>query len=398
MNKLVIIILLLIALFSCKNKIEENPGFEIKGEIFDAEEGEVIMLQRNPETWAMDTITMSTVSEGKFILKGEIESPSTCYLRFVVNVTYKDNEGNMQQTKIACTDQILVDNVLMHYESWVRDFNTRKMWGNELHTKVYQLIQENPELNKKWRSYQSCGGYLKAKYFEGISKEKQTQLTNERNSLYHKYEEERNIVISSILENDSSFLYKGLLLQAYGINNTQEAYAESIIQELTQHYGEENYLSNILRGILKAAEIKNKTTIGSQYIDVKANDLDGNTLKLSEVVGEGKYVLLDFWASWCNPCLAEFPFLKKDYAKFKTKGFEIFAISIDKKKDAWIKVSKDEEINWINTLVIKDDNAQNAYSVGAIPANFLIGPDGKIIAKNLRREKLEEKLNELFSN
>ena len=114
---------------------------------------------------------------------------------------------------------------------------------------------------------------------------------------------------------------------------------------------------------------------------------------------KGKIVLIDFWASWCGPCRKEIPNMKHDYAEFHDKGFEIFSISIDKSEAAWRKASAKENLPWPNSIKSDDPkkDAQKTYNVSAIPANFLIGPDGTIVARNLRGKMLTKKLEELLN-
>ena len=176
--------------------------------------------------------------------------------------------------------------------------------------------------------------------------------------------------------------------------------AESLIDELSQEYGDDNYHAKYLSVLIEKAKTKNLVAVGKKYVNVETIDIDGKKLNLSSVIGEGKYVLIDFWATWCSPCIAEMPYLLKDYAKYNSKGFEIFAISIDAKKELWETFSETENLPWINTIIQTEEkkNAQLKYNVSAIPANFLIGPEGTIIAMDLRGEKLEEKLNELLGD
>jgi thiol-disulfide isomerase/thioredoxin len=145
---------------------------------------------------------------------------------------------------------------------------------------------------------------------------------------------------------------------------------------------------------------KMKTDVGSKFMNVHSYKMDGKKLSLSSVVGKGKYVMLEFWASWCGPCKGEIPYMKEAYSKYHSKGFEIYSISIDRKEDAWKKASEEHHIPWINTLNIrkKGEDAQTIYGVKGVPANFLIGPDGKIVAKSLRGKALSNKLEELLGS
>ena len=147
------------------------------------------------------------------------------------------------------------------------------------------------------------------------------------------------------------------------------------------------------------------TSLGHPYIDFEAPILDkkygfDGKASLSQYVGKNKVVLLDFWASWCTPCINELPNLKAAYKKFKSKGFEIVSVSVDDGTDEWIKAVKDNGMNWIQLW--NGEEMQNSaavkYSITAIPSTFLIDADGTIIARNLRDKELEEALEDYFSN
>ncbi|MFT6867330.1 MAG: thiol-disulfide isomerase/thioredoxin [Cyclobacteriaceae bacterium] len=112
----------------------------------------------------------------------------------------------------------------------------------------------------------------------------------------------------------------------------------------------------------------------------------------------GKYVLIDFWAAWCRPCRQENPNVLRMYNLYKDQNFEILGVSLDRDRTAWLAAIKSDGISWQHVSDLKYFNSQAAsdYKIGSIPATYLIGPDGKIIAKGLRGPSLEAKLKEIF--
>lgn len=172
-----------------------------------------------------------------------------------------------------------------------------------------------------------------------------------------------------------------------------------ILSEITRLSKEYPWLAEAKQkriDMANAEAIAKKTGIGAVAMDFTQNNTAGKAVKLSDY--RGKYVLLDFWASWCGPCRAENPNVLDNYEKYHSKGLEILGVSLDDKKDAWLKAIKDDGLEWAHVSDLKGwkNDVAKEYNIRAVPSNFLIDKEGKIVAVDLRGEELTQRLAEIF--
>ena len=217
------------------------------------------------------------------------------------------------------------------------------------------------------------------------------------------YEEYNTFVEQTIESNMGNIFGVFMFIE----NKSYELSAAEMVKSLNALSEELKSLPIVTKAIEKATR-KMRTepkTEGSEftptYINIEQPNVDGTPVSLQSVVEKkgNKYVLLDFWASWCGPCMGEMPFLKEAYAKYHKKGFEIFGVSFDSKAEAWKGAIAKQNMKWVNVSLLQSFNnpAAEEYVVESIPTNFLIDcSNGEIIAKNLRGEAVAEKLAELL--
>ncbi|MCZ4245830.1 TlpA disulfide reductase family protein [Pedobacter punctiformis] len=211
--------------------------------------------------------------------------------------------------------------------------------------------------------------------------------------LFNQYRKTKSVKIEDFIkENPSSIVSAYVLYREWSYRLTP-AEIEQNIANLDRTLDKTPYVQ-VLKGLVPVLK---SVQPGNRALDFELPDANGKNVKLSDHFG--KYLLVDFWASWCPPCRAENPNVVKLFQKYKSKGFDVFGVSLDKSKENWLKAIKDDHLDWTQVSDLQFWNSAGAkiYGVMAIPANVLIDPNGVIIARNLYGADLEKKLEEIFS-
>lgn len=204
-------------------------------------------------------------------------------------------------------------------------------------------------------------------------------------------DETNQAILKFINENKTSLaaFYAMTSLDPITYEQQMVAYADEVKDKFTDNPSVQHFVQQM--------ELIKPVSLGHTAPDFTITGIDGKPIKLADY--KGKYVMLDFWASWCAPCRQENPNVVKQYAKFHSKGFNILGISLDEKKEDWQQAINADKLTWQHGSDLQrfEGPTERLYRIEAIPSNFIIDPQGVIIAKNITGAKLEEFLNKTFS-
>ena len=367
-----------------------NPNeFQIEGNYKNAQNEKVVLMQlKSNGMEKIDSIRLE--GDGQFEFTGYTNIPKF----FVV-----------QADKLKNITLIVKPSDNISLTADMEDFNqTYDIKGSEDSRKIMSLRRT---LESNIAKLDSLGKYYK----ENPENEKSGDLRNRLNRVSQEIVQEQKEYTKEFIDDNLNSmvslmaLYQQIGPRSYVLDPKEDfEYFEKVDSSLMSLYPNSGPVKSLhsqvadMKKRLKSEEQSSKRLgIGQVAPEIALPNPEGDTVELSSL--RGQYVLLDFWASWCKPCRVENPNLVKAYKRFNDKGFEIYQVSLDKKRSAWENAIEKDNLDWVHVSDLKfwNSSAAKTYNIQSIPASYLLNKKGEIIDKNLRGDALQKKLHELFS-
>lgn len=364
--------------------------FKVIGSISGLPDGTKLVL--SPLSYAKEApVASGTVQGGKFSLNGSVAEP------MCVNLMVDGSYGYIQlmvDGEIATVNATATE-TKAHDGTPYYHYNEISITGSPLTDKLKSLTSVRDSMDVLHQAFEEKNAAFFKEQNEAYQKKDTVAIARLKNSAAYKqmaadekdfFDTVEKTYTKVFMDNKDSFWGPLMMLNLFSYMTPQQ---RPIYEQMSDVAKNSYYGKKVYQELYPAGQV------GKKVPDFTVKDEAGKSYTLKSLLKGKKYLVLDFWASWCGPCRREIPNVKKQYALYKDKGLEVVSISIDKNAAAWKKAVKDEQLQWPNFL---SPAVADEYRVKAIPMMYLLDSEGNVVAENeeARGEKLAAKLAELF--
>lgn len=399
MNKLMILAGLTV-LAACQS---QQPMYELQGTLSNAPETGKVYLQKQLANGELIAFDSTTIKDGKFILKGSVDAPQLCYLCID---TRTSPEEDFQEKVFSV--HFYIENSPITFNA---DLNTMpELYYNPERKNEEPIIKGSAteDLYASLRNeLKQCNDSLLA-IDERFWKEYSAPMMNDKEHKKDYTDIGTNLVkTESVWKDKRTALIKKFIQKNAGsvvaldqltalINGFSVDYTAAQLDEMRA------WVANNWKGSSQLARLDSligrikPVALGEKYIDIDVQTPDGKMVKLSSLIPQGKFVMLEFWASWCGPCRAEIPHLVRVHEKYK--DFTIVSISVDDKEADWQKAMKEEKMNWTQARLIGGIMGESTkkYNITGVPTCIVLDGEGRFYRTNTRGAYLDAFLKEIY--
>jgi peroxiredoxin len=385
MRKIVLSVLVISLLASCKEK--ESKTFTVSGVLHNAP-SKVVYIEESDITTGQKTVKDSSAidADGKFSISLDAKKDA------VYNLLLQ-NDVSQFVTLINDASKINVD------ADFTKKTDFYTVTGSSASKSIQEYLAKITGMQKERFNI----------YFQVDSIKRNngdsTLVTNLNNQEKQISTDEKTYTQQTIQQATNSSLalfilstYQGMARDPnFRVNGFTDTEVVALLTDMLNKFPERTDIAGIRNSV--EGTIPKTMWVGKPAPEISLPDTEGRTVKLSSF--RGKYVLVDFWASWCGPCRRENPNVVQAFKQFKNKNFTILGVSLDRpgQKEAWVQAIKEDNLTWthISDLKFWQSEVVPVYQIGSIPFNVLVDPEGKVVAENLRGNALEQKLQEVLN-